>query len=81
MRISTGVRYVVTSTAMSNYRGVPITQRMQLQQLNFNNQLYGVTDALLQQRWAQVNAAGYTRLGFGTVATTTTTGANYLLFS
>lgn len=80
VRISTGVRYVVTSTAASNYRGVPITQRMQFQQLNFNSQLYGVTDALLMQRWNQVNAAGFTRVGFGTFSTSTTTGANYLLF-
>lgn len=80
VRVSTGVRYVVTSTATSNYRGIPITQRMQMQQLNFNNQLYQVTDAILKTRWAQVNAVGYSRVGFGTVASVATGGPDFLLF-
>ncbi len=81
VKVSTGSRYTISSTAYSNYRGVPITQRMQLQNLAPTSPLFKVTDALVRERWQNVNAVDFARTGFGVVASATTGGPDFLIFS
>jgi hypothetical protein len=80
VRVSNGNRYAVTANAFSNYRGVPITQRMQLQNLQQTSPLFKVTDALVRERWGMVNAVDFARTGFGVAADATTGGPDYLIF-
>lgn len=68
VRPSTGIRYTVSSRAFGNKRGVPITQRLSLDVINPTSPLQNVTDALVRERWAQVNSAGFIRASFGVVA-------------
>lgn len=80
VRLSTGQRYVVESPAYSNWRGVPIAQRLSLEIITPTSPLQKVTDALVRERWGQVNAAGFLRAGFGIAANTDSGGPDYLLF-
>lgn len=79
IRRSTGVRYVVNSNAFSNYRGVPIIQRLTLDVVSPTSPMQQVTDALVRERWGKVNAADFARLGFG-IAPDQFGGPDYLLF-
>jgi hypothetical protein len=79
VRRSTGVRYVVNSNAFSNYRGVPIVQRLTLDVITPTSPAQKVTDEEVRKRWGQVNAADFARLGFG-IAPDQFGGPNYVLF-
>jgi hypothetical protein len=79
IRRSTGVRYVVNSNAFSNYRGVPIIQRLTLDIVTPTSPIQKVTDAEVRTRWGQVNAADFARLGFG-IASDQFGGPDYVLF-
>lgn len=78
VRASTGVRYVVNSRAFSNYRGVPIIQRLSLDVVTPNSPLQRITDPLVREKWGQVNAAAFLRAGFG-VAADSSGGPNFLI--
>jgi len=79
VRPSNGIRYAVNSRAFSNYRGVPITQRLSLDVVTPNSPLQNVTDEMVRERWATVNAAGFLRTGFG-VAANSAGGPDFLIF-
>lgn len=81
VRVSNGNRYVVNSSAFSNYRGVPITQRMQLQNIQANSPLFNVTDAIVRERWGNVNAVDFSRVGFGVAADSVTGGPDFMIFA
>lgn len=76
VRVATGVRYVVNSNAFSNYRGIPITQRLSLDVVSPTSPLMTITDLLVRARWQNVNAADFARLGFSVVDG----GQDFLLF-
>jgi hypothetical protein len=67
VRVSTGQRYAVSSTAFGNWRGVPITQRSTLDIVSPTSPLQKITDAELRSRWTLVNSIDYLRAGFGIV--------------
>lgn len=65
VRVSTGQRYAISSTAFGNWRGVPITQRATLQIVSPTSPQQKITDSEVRARWGLVNAADYSRAGFG----------------
>ena len=80
VRVATGVRYVANQVSFSNYRSVPITQRLTLEVVTPTSPLQRITDTLIKERWTQVNSVGYSRAGFGVAANATTGGPDFLLF-
>jgi hypothetical protein len=68
VRVSTGQRYAIGSTAFGNWRGVPITQRATLQIVSPTSPLQKITNTELVSRWGNVNSADYLRAGFGVAA-------------
>lgn len=79
VRKSTGQRYVISHVAPSNYRGVPITQRISLDIVNPTSPLQKVTEADVTAKWGLVNAADYMRAGFG-IAANGSGGPYFLIF-
>mgnify|MGYP001586842231 CR=1 FL=1 len=65
VRVSTGQRYAVGSTAFGNWRGVPVTQRATLQIVSPTSPQQKLTDADLRTKWGLVNSADFLRAGFG----------------
>ena len=80
VRVSTGQRYVVNSASFSNYRGVPITQRLTIELVTPTSPLNKVTDTVIRERWGNVNAVDFARAGFGLASDATTGGPDYLIF-
>jgi len=80
VRVSTGQRYVARSVAFSNYRGVPITQRITLEIVTPTSPLQKITDADVRAKWGLVNSVDYLRAGFG-VASDPGGGPDYIIFS
>jgi hypothetical protein len=78
VRVSTGQRYVPKSVAFSNYRGTPITQRMNVNVVQPNSPLFKITDPLVRQKWTQVNAVEFIRTGFG-ISADPSGGPDFLL--
>lgn len=79
VRVSTGQRYAVGSTAFGNWRGVPITQRATLQIVSPTSPLQRLTNTELVDKWGLVNSAGYARAGFG-IAADDVGGPSFLIF-
>ena len=80
VRVGTGLRYVVKVTAFSNYRAVPITQRLTLEVVNPTSTLQKVTDSDVRSKWAGINALDYLRIGFSVLPPTTGDTQDYMLF-
>ena len=80
VRVGTGLRYVVKVTAFSNYRAVPITQRMTLEVVSPTSTLQKVTDRGVRAMWAGINALDYLRIGFSVLPPTSGDTQNYMLF-
>ena len=79
VRVSTGQRYVVSSTAFGNWRGVPVTQRMTLQTVTPTSPLQKIVDSDIISKWNTINATGYARAGFGVVGAPSG-GPSFLIF-
>jgi hypothetical protein len=79
VRKSTGTRYVINSNSFSNYRGVPIIQRLTLDIVTPTSPMQRVTDAEVRTRWGNVNSADFARFGFN-IATDQSGGPDYLIF-
>ena len=80
VRVTTGQRYVATSASFGNYRGVPIDQRLTLDVVSPTSPMQKITDAIIRERWESVNAADYSRAGFGIACDPISGGSDYLLF-
>lgn len=79
VRVSTGQRYVVSTTAFGNWRSVPITQRLTLQVVSPNSPLQKITNQALVDKWNGINVLDYMRAGFGVVGAPGG-GPNFLIF-
>jgi hypothetical protein len=79
VRKSTGARYAINSNSFSNYRGVPIVQRLTLDLISPTSPMQRVTDAEVRARWQKVNSADFARFGFNIVSDEFG-GPDYLIF-
>jgi hypothetical protein len=70
VRVQTGQRYVVSTTAFGNWRSVPLTQRATVQVVNPDSPLQKVTDSDVRAKWGLVNSVDYARVGLS-IATST----------
>ena len=80
VRKTTGQRYVATSVAFGNYRGVPIDQRIALDIISPTSPLQKINDTNMKERWKSVNSADFMRAGFGIACSEDTGGPDYMLF-
>jgi hypothetical protein len=64
VRVNTGMRYVVKVVSPSNYRGVPMSQRLTLDIINPTSPLYKITDTDVRAKWESLNAMEYLAVGF-----------------
>lgn len=79
VRVQSGQRYVVSSAAFGNWRGVPITQRLTLQVVTPTSPVMKLNNDDLVAKWNTVNGIDYSKASFGTV-TNSTGGPDFLLF-
>jgi hypothetical protein len=80
LRVSTGQRYEVRQTGYSNYRTVPITQRLTLTVINQSSPLYNINDTDLWDKWRNLDTLEYMRMGFSLMPPTNLDIVDYLLF-
>jgi hypothetical protein len=64
VRKNTGIRYVVKVVSPSNYRGVPMSQRLSLDTINPTSPLYKITDTDVRAKWNSLNSMEYLAVGF-----------------
>lgn len=80
IRVNTGVRYVVKQNAYSNYRGIPIIQRFSTDTISPTNPIYKIVDEELWEKWRNISAADYSRIGFSAMPVTDPNLKDYLIF-
>ena len=80
VRRTTGVRYIVKTTASSNKKGAVMVQRLSLDIVEPTSPLQKVTDLLLRDMWGKVNAVDYARVGWS-IAADQFGGPDKLVFS
>ena len=80
VRVGTGQRYVVKQVSFSNYRGIPLTQRMTLSIVNPTSPLSKLTDVDLRTKWANIDSIAYSRMSFGVMPSRNPENADYLIF-
>jgi hypothetical protein len=80
VRPNTGQRYVIKEISFSNYRSVPITQRMTLSIVTPTSPLQGITDQAIREKWNAIDELQYLKVGFS-VLPGATGAADYMIFS
>lgn len=80
VRPNTGMRYVVKEVSFSNYRSVPLTQRLTLSVVTPTSPVQKITDAALREKWNSIDEMEYLRIGFN-VMPGLTGAADYLIFN
>jgi hypothetical protein len=80
VRANTGVRYVVKTSAFSNYRGVPMTQRFSMDIINPTSPLYTITDMDVWEKWNNIDSTEYSRIGFNQMPAADANERDYVLF-
>ncbi len=80
VRVNTGLRYEVSEMAFSNYRSVPLTQRLTLSVVGPNSPLQKVNDADVRAKWGKVDAVAYAKVGFNVLPPADSQAANYMIF-
>lgn len=81
VRRTTGLRYVVKENAFSNYRAVPISQRLTLTLVNPTSPLQKVNDTDVRAKWETIDGLGYARVGFNVLPSENADAKDYLLFN
>ena len=81
VRISTGDRYVVKDISYSNYRAIPLTQRLTLDLVSPNSPIQKITDTDVRAKWASIDGIGYARIGFNVMPPADANAQDYLLFT
>ena len=81
VRPNTGLRYVIKEISYSNYRAVPLTQRLTLALVNPTSPLQKVNDADVRAKWGTIDALEYARVGFNVMPPTDANATDYLLFN
>ena len=80
VRVATGQRYTIKNIAYSNYRGVPLTQRLTHSIINPTSPLQKITDAGVWSKWRSINTIDYMRIGWNVIPGSDSNSVDYLLF-
>lgn len=80
VRPNTGQRYVIKEISFSNYRAVPLTQRMTLSLVSPTSPLQSITDAKIREKWGTIDELQYLRVGFS-VMPGVTGAVDYMIFN